>query len=235
MNDSQHASFQLALAMGALQQEQSLEQQIMLNSFSTKRSSRMSDSIVNIATSSYFSQSAGSGSNEHLSHHHSDDSLDSETKLAKSRERNREHARRTRIRKKAHLASLQSRIGELQEERKRLYQKREECSIASILLGMASQQQQQNDVVAQEVLETTQDRAHVGDSSVARQTEGKRKRCSSDIRDVQYLSKNPMRASIDDELTFIDGSFHVNWKTGVCSDKKGLKKKLTLEQLKTLR
>ena len=43
-----------------------------------------------------------------------------EDRLRRSRERNREHARRTRQRKKAQLQTLQSRVAELQEEGRRL-------------------------------------------------------------------------------------------------------------------
>ena len=42
-----------------------------------------------------------------------------EDRLRRSRERNREHARRTRQRKKAQLQTLQSRVAELQEEGRR--------------------------------------------------------------------------------------------------------------------
>ena len=53
-------------------------------------------------------------------------------------ERNREHARRTRLRKKANLQLLKLRISSLEEESKRLKQSIEECKIASILLGISS-------------------------------------------------------------------------------------------------
>ena len=45
-----------------------------------------------------------------------DDEEDAGERLARSRERNREHARRTRLRKKAQLQVLQGRVKELQEE-----------------------------------------------------------------------------------------------------------------------
>ena len=67
-----------------------------------------------------------------------DESEDAEDRLARSRERNREHARRTRLRKKAHLRALQDQVGELQAEGRLLRQTVEECSIASILLGLSA-------------------------------------------------------------------------------------------------
>ena len=51
-----------------------------------------------------------------------------EDRLRRSRERNREHARRTRQRKKAQLQTLQSRVAELQEEGRRLEEAFKDCS-----------------------------------------------------------------------------------------------------------
>ena len=59
-----------------------------------------------------------------------------EDRLRRSRERNREHARRTRQRKKAQLQTLQSRVAELQEEGRRLEEAFKDCSTANILLGL---------------------------------------------------------------------------------------------------
>ena len=66
---------------------------------------------------------------------HNDDAAE---RLQRNRERNREHARRTRLRKKAQLQSLQARCSELKEEQEILRQKVEERNIASILLGLGS-------------------------------------------------------------------------------------------------
>lgn len=62
---------------------------------------------------------------------------DAAKRLARSRERNREHARRTRLRKKAQLEHLQQKVRGLEGEKKALKQKMEECSIASILVNLA--------------------------------------------------------------------------------------------------
>lgn len=62
-------------------------------------------------------------------------------KLQKSRERNREHARKTRLRKKAHLESLKAKLSELQFEAARLSVKMEESNTANILLCLGSSSQ----------------------------------------------------------------------------------------------
>lgn len=63
-------------------------------------------------------------------------------KLQKSRERNREHARKTRLRKKAHLESLKAKLSELQAEAAQLSVKMEESNTANILLCLGSSSQQ---------------------------------------------------------------------------------------------
>ena len=52
---------------------------------------------------------------------------DAEERLARSRDRNREHARRTRLRKKAQLQSLQNRVEGLENKRHLFCQILEEC------------------------------------------------------------------------------------------------------------
>jgi len=66
------------------------------------------------------------------------DAAEAVMRLERSRERNREHARKTRLRKKARLQSLQSRLIDLQQERSALKQNLEESNIASILLKLSS-------------------------------------------------------------------------------------------------
>jgi hypothetical protein len=155
-----------------------------------------------------------------------------EQKLAKSRERNREHARKTRIRKKEHLEALQSKVRELEYERKSLKQKVEECSIASILLGMSSNEEEPHHEVTEDMFRSNKERKN--ETHVAVLTEGKRKRFLVESSDHR-LSSEPMKVSIDGELTILGGGCHVNWKTGVYSDNNGLHKTLTNEQLQKLR
>mmetsp|Transcript_36505 Transcript_36505/g.123589 ORF Transcript_36505/g.123589 Transcript_36505/m.123589 type:complete len:275 (+) Transcript_36505:283-1107(+) len=64
--------------------------------------------------------------------------LSQDERLQRSRERNREHARRTRQRKKAQLQTLQSRVQELQDEGARLEAALQDCSTANILLGLSN-------------------------------------------------------------------------------------------------
>ncbi|GAX26992.1 hypothetical protein FisN_9Lh300 [Fistulifera solaris] len=155
-----------------------------------------------------------------------------EQRLAKSRERNREHARRTRIRKKEHLEALQSKVRELEAERKNLKQKMEECNIASILLGMSSNEEEPHNDVDVDMFRSKKERKN--ETHVTVLTEGKRKRFFVESNDYQFSSKS-MKVSIDGELTILGGGCHVNWKTGVYSDNKGFHKTLTNEQLQKLR
>jgi hypothetical protein len=71
-------------------------------------------------------------------HHH-----DNDTRLARSRERNREHARRTRLRKKVQLERLQAQVQTLRGERHDLRQRMEDCSLAAILWGLGGRDRHQ--------------------------------------------------------------------------------------------
>ena len=62
---------------------------------------------------------------------------DDEQRLERLRERNREHAKRTRLRKKARLALLQARVNELQKESLGLQTALNECETANVLMGLA--------------------------------------------------------------------------------------------------
>lgn len=226
-------SFALAFAVAALQHGLSPEQN-MPHSFLAEQRNRMTHSVM-LETPSYDSQSTGSGSEDQPFSRQLGEQLEeqgSDRKLEKSRERNREHARRTRIRKKEHLESLQIKVRELETERKHLKQKMEECKIASILLGMSSNDEEPQNEVAREITES--DKERVNDSPVAFLTEGKRKRFFVECSEFQFQSE-PLKVSIDGQLTVLGGGCHVNWKTGVYSDSKGLHKKLTPEQLQKLR
>ena len=68
---------------------------------------------------------------------------DAVKRLSRSRERNREHARRTRLRKKVQLDALQQKVKMLEAEARILCQTIEECSIASILVGLSTNTSQQ--------------------------------------------------------------------------------------------
>ncbi len=153
-----------------------------------------------------------------------------EERLARSRDRNREHARRTRLRKKAQLQALQARVKELQDESRMLRQTVEECSIASILLGLSSgTNQRQNDDFAD-----LQDACHAETERTFFTMTGKRKRFVSDAGD----GPPPMKLKIKGQTTLVGGSggkSHINWKTGVYLDEKGEQKQLTSAELESLR
>jgi hypothetical protein len=159
--------------------------------------------------------------------------LDADERLARSRDRNREHARRTRLRKKQQLEALQKRVKELQEESRLLKQTIEECSIASILLGLSS-----GDASGSDDDFDLQDIESIMSSSAQDKTfftiTGKRKRFVSDA-DL-YLP--PMKLKIKGKLTMIGGNnckAQINWKTGVYHDEDGKQQQLTHDELEELR
>ena len=158
-----------------------------------------------------------------------DESQDTEKRVCKSRARNREHARRTRIRKKAQLEKLQDKVKGLQEERQVLKQSIEEYSIASILTGLGRSGAPDNTV--QTLLQ---------EASHAEETEnilplGKRNRfVSVDMTEKQ--PPRPLQIKIGGQTAFIGGGrTHINWKTGIYSDDHGAQKQLSNKQLETLR
>ena len=162
-----------------------------------------------------------------------DESEDAGERLARSRERNREHARRTRLRKKAQLQALQSRVKELQEESRLLKQTVEECSIASILLGLSGQQEEEEDA-ADDINDLMKSRPN-DPTTFCAMPGGKRKRFLSDADQ----SPQPMELRIRGKLTTVGGAgagkTQINWKTGVFFDEEGVKKQLTPEELEDLR
>lgn len=145
--------------------------------------------------------------------------------LARSRERNREHARRTRLRKKAQMEALQTKVSQLQEEGRVLKQSIEECSIASILVGLSSGNQHQQTSSLFDVQQKQESTPKLLKS-------GKRKRFSVDIES----SVQPLKLDIEGQTTLIGaGKTHINWKRGVYCDENGLQRQLTQEQLESLR
>jgi prefoldin subunit 5 len=151
---------------------------------------------------------------------------DAERRIARSRERNREHARRTRLRKKAQLESLQSKVKGLQADSKVLKQSLEECSIASILVGLASGETHTmtQSLVNEATVDGEQDLRIVG---------GKRKRFVSDVSD---RIPQALKINIDGQNTLIGGGrTHINWKTGIYSDENGNKRQLNHDHLESLR
>jgi hypothetical protein len=152
---------------------------------------------------------------------------DSDRRTARNRERNREHARRTRLRKKAQLEALQSKVKGLQAESKVLKQSLEECSIATILVGLSSGD---NDAIIQSMITGA---TEVEEQDVLRLVNGKRKRF---VSDASEKIPQPLKVNIDGQTTLIGGGrTHINWKTGVYSDEDGNHRQLTQNHLKSLR
>lgn len=167
-------------------------------------------------------------------HHVVEEEEDAEKRLARSRERNREHARRTRLRKKAQLEALQEKAKVLENERKLLTQSIEECSIANILVGLSGTSGAESD---KSVTDTLLDASKFEKSvtpKVSLVGGGKRKRFISEESSVK--SPQPLKLNIDGKTTVIGGGkTNINWKSGVYSDENGVQRQLTQEQLEGLR
>jgi bZIP transcription factor len=164
---------------------------------------------------------------------------DAAKRLSRSRERNREHARRTRLRKKAQLEALQSKVRDLEAEKKALKLKVEECSIASILIHLAEptpEEQQQDETTS--LLDATmqrQEKQQLSDARISLLTAGKRKRFASVDTSEENKLPQTLKLQIDGQTTLIGPKSHINWKSGVYSDDNGAQRQLTLEQLEGLR
>jgi hypothetical protein len=157
------------------------------------------------------------------------DEEDAGRRIARSRERNRKHARRTRLRKKAQLESIQSKVKGLQAESKVLKSSLEECSIASILIGLSSRS---HDATIQSLLKIA---SATEEKDMLKIVGGKRKRFVS-VGDSSERVAQPLKINIDGEKTVIGGSrTHINWKSGVYNDENGTQRQLTQEQLESLR
>lgn len=158
---------------------------------------------------------------------------DYEKRIARSRERNREHARRTRLRKKAQLETLRARVKVLEAERQSLKQQVEECSIASILIGLTGEA---SDPLEDEETKKLLAKSDGKSEKVRLITRGKRKRFVSDAVGDDKPEQPPLHVEIDGEKKLIgNGKAHINWKTGVYSDNTGVHSKLSAEQLENLR
>ena len=152
---------------------------------------------------------------------------DAVKRLSRSRERNREHARRTRLRKKVQLDALQQKVKMLEAEARILCQTIEECSIASILVGLSTNTSQQ--VVVDCLLDCSESK-----KAPAKFLSGKRKRFVSE--DTVETVPQPLKLMIDGEATFIGGGkTHINWKSGIYCDDVGAHHQLTQDQLECLR
>lgn len=153
------------------------------------------------------------------------ESEDAEERLARNRERNREHARRTRLRKKEQLNNFQNRVKELEDENRVLKQSVEECKVASILLGLACPVLQQKDIPESRLDKESSSNKSIKETEAGmvalKPQKGKRKRFVSDA-DELVSNKNAKKT-------------HINWKSGILCDENGQQRQLSPAELDSLR
>eukprot|EP00635_Sarcinochrysidales_sp_CCMP3193_P005812 CAMPEP_0118890416 /NCGR_PEP_ID=MMETSP1166-20130328/888_1 /TAXON_ID=1104430 /ORGANISM="Chrysoreinhardia sp, Strain CCMP3193" /LENGTH=239 /DNA_ID=CAMNT_0006829029 /DNA_START=184 /DNA_END=903 /DNA_ORIENTATION=+ len=157
------------------------------------------------------------------------DDVQKEERQQRSRERNREHARRTRLRKKAQLASLQLRVSELQSESKELEQALLDCTTAKILVGLATNDPPGEEkspprlAAAEEVLRVSSDEGPLSSFE--------------DSNSDSYSDDSPS----DDQLGGGLGgdsparTTTIHWKNGYALDEHGHRKDLSPDELDSIR
>lgn len=158
-------------------------------------------------------------------------------RLHRNRQRNREHARKTRVRKKEQLQALKAKVNELEEECRELKQGIQECSVASILLGLSSGTA--GGAGAQvDGNENTSNSGLSPSNFGACLAGGKRKRFLS--LDGGDPTPPPMKLNIKGHITVVGGpgnecKARMNWKTGSYIDNEGNRQQLTKSELEELR
>ena len=156
-------------------------------------------------------------------------------KRTRNRERNKEHARKTRLRKKELIDGLKARVRELEEEGRVLKQQVEACNVASILIGLSTGE---GDAATPEVASTSVASIPSQPSFTEALSGGKRKRFLS--IDGEETSPAPMELNIKGHIVSVGGSgkngkMQMNWKTGTYFDEEGKRQRLTESELKALR
>ena len=156
-------------------------------------------------------------------------------KRTRNRERNKEHARKTRLRKKELIDGLKARVRELEEEGRVLKQQVEACNVASILIGLSTGE---GDAATPEVASTSVASIPSQPSFTEALSGGKRKRFLS--IDGEETSPPPMELNIKGHIVSVGGSgkngkMQMNWKTGTYFDEEGKRQRLTESELKALR
>jgi bZIP transcription factor len=190
-----------------------------------------------------------SRSDDYRKHHPMTDAITSDTcsftdedesdnnRLSRCRERNREHARKTRLRKKAHILSLQNKVKILSEEHSKLKQRIDECSIASILIGLGTSSTISNDILPIDSDRTISLMDEDQNARVALLTEGSKK-CRRLLVDSVFRDTNGRSESFDSKESTMDGipgKRHVSWKTGIFHEPNGQQRRLTEAELDALR
>ena len=131
------------------------------SSKSSSRSSVSGSHHSSSNSSSTMKDSHLSGSTKYSNEHNTlinniSEEVYSDEKIEKSRERNREHAKRTRLRKKALIEGMKGKLMDLQNEAAKLQQLFEESNTANILLCLSTKSDPSNlDVVKKSNSETS--------------------------------------------------------------------------------
>ena len=179
-----------------------------------------------------------------------DDEDEDDERIVKGRERNREHARKTRLRKKAQLQELEQKYRTMLVERQALNQKLQDRNIASILLGLSSSVPLASAVASSDMTSsintnhssesmspcTTSEQTDHGtdlNSTDAAQVSTRRKRGFPEVQLPTNIS--PLTININGIPTAINSKSHINWKTGMYCDEMGRQSQLTPQQLEDLR
>lgn len=193
------------------------------------------------------------------SNYDEDDEDEDDERIIKGRERNREHARKTRLRKKAQLQELEQKYRTMLAERQALNQQLQDRNIASILLGLSSSAPLENTITPSSMTssigaiqssESTSpdvtieqsnrlgvmaivDRKADLASADASQVSTSRKRGFPEVQLPTNIS--PLTININGIPTAINSKSHINWKTGMYCDEMGRQSQLTPQQLEDLR
>mmetsp|Transcript_31526 Transcript_31526/g.54444 ORF Transcript_31526/g.54444 Transcript_31526/m.54444 type:complete len:404 (-) Transcript_31526:226-1437(-) len=134
-------------------------------------------------------------------------SLDTADRTQRSRERNKIHARRTRLRKKIHLQNLRDKVEELDEERKGLRRALDDLKTANIMLAMcASPHGCNTQLIDTEVLNDDGDSGML-DRAISTTTQGDSNSIEFDNEDANLSDDSSSRYSeetIRDDLSAMD-------------------------------
>jgi len=160
--------------------------------------------------------------------------IDEAARLQRSRERNREHARRTRLRKKAALQELQHKIEQLKATKASLQQQVQEQSIASILLGLHGTEPPPQHAAPTTASTTRTNSPCLSEDHNDEEEEGPESSHSNKRKRSMPATQKPLQVRIAGKgLVTIQSQ--VNWKTGTYMDEAGMTQQLTPDELEILR
>ena len=174
-----------------------------------------------------------------------DDEEEDDERIMKGRERNREHARKTRLRKKAQLQEVEQKYRSMLAERQTLNQKLQDRNVASILLGLSSSappaiatvpssasscatSEPSSHLLVEDIIDHKVDMANADV-----QVSTRRKRGFPEVQLPTNIA--PLTININGIPTAISSKSHINWKTGMYCDAMGRQSQMTPQQLEDLR